>query len=237
MLSFATEFPVGDSCRSSDFIDSIKLWILGSPHTLFSTEDFSTIPTIGDWEISKGDQRIEALLTASANEEAAAIRTTIAAESLEWVTAIVFSRRETDAWVGIRTSVESSHPTIRLPPARKPIIVRTLLDKFSGALDGELPIAQVPHMLSEDDVNLAARLIDGQAGFRLPVVYVSCGFAGRHIVDPKSLAYDLGGMAHVIVEPSRLFSRRLQALVKSENVYGGTIGVYWPSGAGRRTFF
>jgi hypothetical protein len=44
-------------------------------------------------------------------------------------------------------------------------------------------------------------------------------------------------MAHVVVEPNRPFSRRLQIDVASENVYGGTIGVYWPDGAGRRSFF
>lgn len=237
MLSFATEFPVGGVCQSVDFIDSIKRWILGSPHFLFSAADFSTMPAIGDWETRKGDQRIEAVLTSSTDEESTAIRTTTTADNLEWVTTIVFSRRDADGWVGIRTSVESNHPTVRLPLARKPIIVRTLLDRFSGALDGELPIKQEPHILSENDVSLAARLIDGQAGYRLPVVYVSCGFAGNYIVDAGSLAHDLGGMAHVIVEPSRLFSRRLQAEVKSENVYGGTVGVYWPSGAGRRSFF
>ncbi len=44
-------------------------------------------------------------------------------------------------------------------------------------------------------------------------------------------------MAHVIVEPNRPFSRRLQIEVNSENVYGGGIGIYWPNGQGRRSFF
>jgi hypothetical protein len=44
-------------------------------------------------------------------------------------------------------------------------------------------------------------------------------------------------MAHVVVEPNRAFSLRLKTEVGSENVYGGTVGVYWPEGAGRRSFF
>lgn len=44
-------------------------------------------------------------------------------------------------------------------------------------------------------------------------------------------------MAHVVVEPNRPFSVRLQLEVESENVYGGTIGLYWPEGGGRRSFF
>lgn len=44
-------------------------------------------------------------------------------------------------------------------------------------------------------------------------------------------------MAHVVVEPNRPFSVRLQLEVDSENVYGGTIGICWPEGGGRRAFF
>jgi hypothetical protein len=39
---------------------------------------------------------------------------------------------------------------------------------------------------------------------------VSSGFSGEYIADTNSLANDLSGMAHVVVEPDRLFSRRLQ---------------------------
>jgi len=44
-------------------------------------------------------------------------------------------------------------------------------------------------------------------------------------------------MAHVVVEPNRPFSVRLKIDVASQNVYGGTVGVYWPEGTGRRSFF
>jgi hypothetical protein len=44
-------------------------------------------------------------------------------------------------------------------------------------------------------------------------------------------------MAHVVVEPNRPFSLRLKIEVDSENVYGGTVGIYWPEGGGRRSFF
>jgi hypothetical protein len=54
---------------------------------------------------------------------------------------------------------------------------------------------------------------------------MSCGFNGDYIAIPNQLANDLSGMAHVVVEPNRPFSRRLKIEVYSENVYGGTIGV------------
>lgn len=68
-------------------------------------------------------------------------------------------------------------------------------------------------------------------------MYVSAGFQGNYITDPEHLAPELAGMAHVVVEPNRAFSLRLKLEVDSENVYGGTIGIYWPDGGGRRSFF
>jgi len=44
-------------------------------------------------------------------------------------------------------------------------------------------------------------------------------------------------MAHVVVEPSRVFSYKVKLLTKSRNVYGGTVGVYWPNSEARRTYF
>jgi hypothetical protein len=71
----------------------------------------------------------------------------------------------------------------------------------------------------------------------MPVVYVSAPFAGEQSLNVDSLASKLSGMAHVVVEADRPFSRRLRIEVNGQNVYGGTVGVYWPDGGGRRSFF
>ncbi|RQM69810.1 hypothetical protein [Aeromonas enteropelogenes] len=47
----------------------------------------------------------------------------------------------------------------------------------------------------------------------------------------------LSGLAHVVVEPDRNFSIKLKDLCASRNVYGGTIGVYWPDSIARKSFF
>jgi hypothetical protein len=237
MLSFATEFPVNRVHGSQDFLNAICTWILGSPHTEFSTTDLANIPDSGEWSARKARESVNTLLWSSSQEMLAGARWLLTADDLDWETSVVFSRNESDAWVGIRTSRESAHPAARLPPARKSVVVRTLLDSLGGALDGELLVSQEPLRLANDQIALAGRVITGRAGCRLPVVYVSCGFNGDYIAIPNQLANDLSGMAHVIVEPNRSFSRRLQIEVYSENVYGGTIGVYWPDGAGRRSFF
>lgn len=238
MLSFATEFPIEHARESADFLRAIQAWVIGSPHTRLTQEDFAEFHVSNETRVQKGTESLETLRVSAADEDAAGIRYTRRHDDgLEWVTTIVFSRTGTGSWVGIRVSCESSHPAVRLPPAKKPVVVRTLLQNLGGAADCTLRVGDSPFRLDNTDIDLAARLIRGTSGCRLPVVYVSAGFQGNYIVDSDRLASDLAGMAHVVVEPNRPFSVRLKIEVDSENVYGGTVGVYWPDGAGRRSFF
>jgi hypothetical protein len=237
MLSFATEFPVSRTHGPQEFIASVKEWILGSPHTDFRESDFADVPSTGEWRLIKDAERIRMLRVSTVNEEVAAVEYLKIDRDLEWSTVIVFSRQEADAWIGTRISCEANHPATRVPLAKKPVYIRMFLESLEGALDGEIFVGQEPHSLDSDQLALAARLIFGSAGCRLPVVYVSCDFQGGHAVDVNALANDLSGMAHVVVEPDRRFSRRLQIETQSDNVYGGAVGIYWPQGGGRRSLF
>lgn len=232
-----TEFPIEHTRGSHDFLAAIQAWVLGSPHTQLEAEDISGLLSSADSSVRKGNEGIGALRVTSGESEVAGIRYSRTDDSLEWVTSVVFSRTASDSWVGVRVSCESLHPAVHLPIAKKPVVVRTLLQQLGGASDGALEVKGTPLRLRNSDIDTAARLIKGTSGCRLPIVYVSVGFRGDYIVDTDRLANDLAGMAHVVVEPNRPFSLRLKLEVESENVYGGSIGVYWPDGGGRRTFF
>ena len=237
MLSFAVEFPVKHEHPSANFLRAVQDWVLGSPHTRFSAEEFAGIDARGEWSARKGDERLDVLRASSRSDESAAAKYTRNDSDLQWVTTIAFSRTTSDSWVSIRVSCESSHPAVRLPPAKKPVVVRTLMSTLGSGSDGLLGVSDAPYRLEQMDVDIAMQLISGRAGCRLPIVYTSSSFDAGYLVDTDRLASDLAGMAHVVVEPNRAFSLRLKAEVGSENVYGGTVGVYWPEGAGRRSFF
>jgi len=237
MLSFATEFPVHHEHEMHAFFSAVRDWILGSPHTSLTPVSFEGFESATEWSVHEENEQVELLRNAAPEDDSAVVRYSKDEDGLEWTTTIAFSRERFDSWIGVRLSCESSHPAVRLPPAKKPRIVGDLLEQLGGAADGALTVSQDAHELRNSDIGLAAELMDGRAGCRLPVVYVSCGFNGNHIVEIHRLARKLAGMAHVVVEPNRSFSLRLKIEVDSDNVYGGTIGVYWPDGGGRRSFF
>lgn len=235
MLSFATEFPVKDT-DSRQFVAAVRKWISGSPHTKLTAEHLSDIPDVGRWKVDAQNVSLEAILANDDHNEIASFRYSAVDGNIVWVTEATYSKTDDDDWVGIRTDRLANTPQVTLPPAKKPLIVRTLLNDLGGGLDDEIYVSDRPHFLKEADVRMAVRLLNADADNYLPIVYVSCPFSGQETIKPEPLARVLGGLAHVAVEPSRSFSRSIQGDVGSRNAYGGRIGVYWPDGSVHRYY-
>lgn len=237
MLSFATEFPLARGTQISNFLDVIHDWRLGSPHNAFSEDDLAPLLTGTACDITSRNDRLQMVRTQAGAEEMAAIRFTNTTPELEWRTEIAFWRTPDASQVAIRVTSESPLPARSLQEAKKPVVVRQLLDRLGGDIDGELRVGATAHRLREEEADLAARLLLGSAECRLPVAYVSCPFPGVPGVDVNALAHELAGLAHVVVEPSRAFSRRLMMLVGGQNAYGGALGLYWPKSGAAPTLF
>lgn len=241
MISFATEFPVSQNHTWETFLSAIRRWVAGSPHTRLRAEDLEQLGVEQESSVRSGDgaatEHLEALRLVEDGTQSVASRYRKLDRGLEWTTTIVFSKTEVESWVGIRVSCESLTAAARLPVAKKPLIVGSLLNSLGWSADGILQIQSTPHRLSNMDVDAASQLILGEASGRLPVVYVSADFVGNSIINCDQLAQQLEAMAHVVVEPNRAFSLRLKKEVAAQNVYGGTIGIYWPQADGRRSWF
>jgi hypothetical protein len=237
MLSFSTEFPVSSSDVVDDFKHLVSSWIADSPHTDIAYEELNELNWKSGAYIYKKSQNIELKDVDFEDERLVAIRNTIFEENVRWISEVVLYVSGSGNWVSVRVARESNFPLAHLPAARRPVIVRNLVNKFKGSLDGEIPLSDEVIKLTSSDIDLATKIVSGNSLAYLPIVYISIGFDANYHVDIQRLASDVAGMAHVVVEPNRAFSQRLQINVGGENVYGGTVGVYWPDGAGRKSFF
>lgn len=262
MISFATDFAVDPAHGPEDFLRAIASWLLDVERTAIAAEQLQALPTETSSRINTGGELLQTLIARQPDATVAGIRYSRQEEHLTWITTVVFSRRlktrgndagnadlpdmaipetdtapASDAWLGIRIECTSSLPQAHLPVDRDPAIVPTLLNALGGGLDGPLRVSNQPRLLAGHELPLAADLILGDSDHRLPIVYVSACFQPGHAIDPRRLASRLAGRAHVVVEPGNSFSRQLQALAKSTNVYGGTVGIYWPEGGEPRRFY
>lgn len=234
MITFASEFPVDPSINSGELLDIAKEWLDGSMHSSF---DFSALEEAGlgeEWRVSLGSEALEGISLANEQKESYAIRYRKVDGSLEWITSVVLSKGVNSSWIGIRVERVSFGPLPNLPNAKKPYIVKLILERCASGFDGAFPISDLAHKLCDSDVLLAKKLVLGGSGCYLPVVYISASFDGSEALNVDRLASSLSGLAHVVVEPNYAFSRRLQFEVESRNIYGGGIRVYWPDKSGRQ---
>lgn len=122
---------------------------------------------------------------------------------------------------------------MRLAVPRKPYLIKTILSDGWGGEDGELSVSDCPLWLTDDDAGLkvASSVTLGRATRYLPVIYVSATGTSTWLLSHEQiekLAFDIGGVAHVVAEPDRAFSFRLRDLTAGANVYGATLGIALP---------
>lgn len=234
MLTFATEFPLARPLTAPEILALGRDWLLGSPHSGLSRDNFGGQDDPESWSIDQGREAVEFRVIREEEQSTTGFRYVKRDDGLEWTTTMVSRTEPGSAWMGVRVHRDATGPAPRLPHAKKPYLLRQILATVGAGPDGPLPVLQRPHRLCNTDIALAKSLILGESGCYLPVVYLSSPFVGDHVLDADWLARGLAGMAHVVVEPNRAFSRRLQFEVESQNVYGGSLGLYWPDSTGRR---
>ena len=237
MLLFATEFPIDHGQDPIVFLKIVREWVLATEGTVLTEADLEPFTERDELTVTAGEEMVRLLRVSLPDDESVAIGYAHQDGPVKWATTLVYSRQADDTWISVRVSVDARERGVPIPSAKKPVIVHTLLDELGGAMDGALAVRTTPVRLSDLDMELAVRCVTGEAGCHLPVVYVSVDPTGGHVLHVDALALALAGTAHVLVEPDRMFSMQLKHLSGSRNVYGGTIGVHWPDGNGRRPFF
>lgn len=237
MANFTAEFPIDPKWSVADVARLACRWITGSPHTAFARDALDKYPHNGELTFRANMEQVVLAHSTTASGEIGGLRYERTEDGLAWTTVIVSLKTDEQHLLRIEVVCEALATQVRLPPPKKPYFIKQALTELGGGNDGDIPVTDRPFKLSAGEESVAASLILGTARNSLPIVYVSAGFESHHLVDPEELARYVGGLAHVVVEPSRSFSYEVKRLTKSRNVYGGTVGVYWPNSERRKSYF
>jgi hypothetical protein len=237
MADFSTEFPIDTKNSVEDVLRVACAWITGSPHTKIRKTDLEQLPDDAEATLTVEKEQVTVAMANQPDHHIGGLRYVRTEDNFEWTTSIVSRKTAAEHLLSLQVVCEALNTATRLPPPRKPYFIRQALSELGGGPDGAIPVADRPFRLSEGEAHVAAALMLGTAHNRLPIVYVSAGFEGGHLVNPDELSRFLSGMAHVVVEPSRKFSNQLKLLASSRNVYGGGAGVYWPESSARKSYF
>ena len=233
MITFNTIVPLPDTARLDEVANLAREWVAGSPHTALADQLLDpALDDRTDWSVSDTDEYAEALQMVGDGYARYGLRY-IKDESsgVRWVSDVLYAEDDSGRWVAVTVSCDSESTALRLPMAKKPYILRLLIERVGGGEDGELVVSDKPYGLSGSEIAFAADMLTGNARNSLPIVYLSASANGDPALDPKRLARWLSGVAHVVSEPNREFSYRLAIEVNHQNPYGGAVGIYWPDDA------
>lgn len=240
MPLFSTEFPVKHSSDRSAFVAEVIAWLRGmdqqsvlDPSSQSELEDaFAHI------KAKTGEELRMRELRGSSEWQAIGVRYDQPDNMgriwrVECVLKSMSAGDEQDL-VRLRAQCIAQSSEAKLETPKKPYLVKALLKSGWGGRDGDLHISDKPRWLdyNDTDLDLARRITSGESTRWLPVVYVAAAGTTRWQLDRErieKLAYRLGGIAHVVVEPDRQFSFALREQTNAKNVYAGTVGLMVPN--------
>jgi len=239
MQPFATEFPIEKFNNSAAFVAEVVAWLRGTTYStvLNSTNDGAVQNENAHLKAESGEELRLRELKGREGLQAIGFRHDLPDDRGRlWRTECVLKHADElheQNIIRFRTQCLAITPGAHLDIPRKPYLIKSLLNSGMGGLDDAFLVTDKPHYLdeSEDGIEAARKAVVGQATRRLPVIYISSSDSGGWAfsrTEIEKLAYDVGGVAHVVVEPSRKFSIQLRDASAGRNVYGGTVGIFIP---------
>ncbi len=215
MSEFATEFAVSHQINKATFTAEVTGWLDGmeASMVLASSAKADLDEDNPVLQAENGEELRMLVLQGSDRPDALGFIHRIPdQEGRIWQTEAVWKRLETqEAVLRVRGQCLAADSLPFLPVPNKPFFIKAILQEGWARADGLLDVDERPHALPDNDdgLELAQAIIRGQASNRLPIVYVSVTDEDSPAIDSRNLerlAFALGGVAHVVVEPSRSFS-------------------------------
>ena len=111
-----------------------------------------------------------------------------------------------DAILRTRTQCLAKLSNVELEPPKKHFILKSIIQDGLTVDDGYFSILDKPHRLIDNDfsIEIIKETLLGKGSNFLPVVYITMHGDGSFSLSEKQierLAFEIGGVAHVVVEP------------------------------------
>lgn len=225
MELFYTDIKLKDDITQNDVQGVIFEWLIGSPHY-----GIDTINYCGEsfFHQDYPSSSVSILSICQEEQPIFAVRFINKEEKNIWTTDCIYL--ENEKHISISLSCHAKDYNRILPKIHKPYIIKKILEKNICNQSNIFPICDYPIMLTDDNLNVCARIINGETTTDLPVTYVSYNSynPAAYSVDTNNLAIKLSGISHVLVEPNKEFALKLKELTNGNNPYNGYIGIYFP---------
>ena len=226
MLLFSTILKINKSLTKDDFLNLVIEWNQGSPH------ENNVIPNLnwdGFYNQKFGDDTISLEFKEYRNEEIVAVRYVKKLDDgIIWKTDYIMNFK--DYKMSIMLDRSFTEDAIGVDPLfSTPYFIRILIEKGYVLTDGGLPVIMKPHSISKKNCSLLLDVVNNVQAYNLPIIYVSKTLSNSNPIDVNKLAYDLKGVAHVLVQENVDSKEIFCEFHKTAIEVNGAIGLYFQS--------
>lgn len=229
MDKLVTRIPLRESVEKEHIINLIKEWIIGQRYGISNIDYTDEENKVLEFENGCG---LKFINTKIGEKEVLAVRFTNTEKYAVWNVDCIYENDESGKFFSVKLSCAKSKDPNKLPNIHKPKIVNMLLAKGYCEDKGVFPVVGTPIFLTNEQLDACANIMQGKIKLSLPIVYVS--FDSRsgtnYNVDVNDLAKELGGIAHVLVEPNMKFSNKLTKKCDKINACLGYVGIHFSGG-------
>lgn len=232
MLLYSTILRIEDTLTKEAFLDLVIKWNLESPH------DENIITELREWDGNRnsryGNEWLWLDIEEYRNRNIIAVRfEKKEVEGAVWNTDYIMNFDEKR--MAIRLDRSYTEDALMEDTAfSTPHFLTLLIEDGYLKDDNGLAILREGLVISEDNLDILTKIINGETKYKLPVVYVSKTVYNRDPVNIRWLCSKLKGVAHILVENDKRLNYRIRMACNDMNEYNGGIGVYFPNGSHRR---
>ena len=147
-----------------------------------------------------------------------------------WETEIILKSSESGKDLFIHVDCLGDATRFDAIPNIRSEVIRAFVQS-GKVLPDELPIQNTPIAATYQNQSILADAINGKSRLLHPIVFVTkIRNTQGYEVTPESLALQLSGLAHVMIDTDDDYSFSLRDLTDGANPYNGRIGIYYKDG-------
>lgn len=224
MLLFSTLLDIKDDMTKEKFVHLVIEWNNGNPHpenvipgVVFSGNYNELYKTEG-LSLQFRDYNEKNIIAARYHKN---IR-----PGVVWTTDYVMNFQTMRLSIRLSRSFTAGAEIID-PSFSTPYFITLLRRKGYLKDDHGLPVSERPVFLTEANMDILKKLVDGNSEYAMPVIYVSKTFFNKNPLDVEKLANRVKGIAHVLVQSSSDSDRVIRTFMPENGEYGGGSGIYF----------
>lgn len=228
MLLFSTKLDIVDTMTIDDFISLVIKWNLGSK----DKHPENVIPDIswnGEHNIRYGNENLWMEIQEYRNRNIVAVRYEKRVEDgIIWDTDYVMNFNEYRMSIRLDRSY-TEDALVTNDEFSAPYFIAMLIREGYVREDAGLAASNDPIFITNENMDILTDVVAVRKEHKLPIVYISKTEFDTDPVDVRNLAWRLKGVAHVLVQTSRLMTESMISACGQQIEKDGEIGIYYPN--------